>query len=108
MPAVRLQADVRHNLFLAFKEVITNILKHAAATEVQIKMTIQARALEVAVTDNGRGLPVHPPSAPPATQPATGHHGIPNLCDRLEKIGGRCELDSHPGQGLTVRLHIPL
>ncbi len=103
IPAMSLQADVRHNLFLAFKEVITNVLKHAAATEVHVKMEIGAHALDVTVTDNGRGMPLRPPSVPD-----TGHHGIPNLHDRLQKIGGHCELQHRPGQGVMVRLRIPL
>jgi signal transduction histidine kinase len=108
IPAKTLQADVRHNLFLAFKEVITNVLKHAAATEVHVSMEINPQALAIAVTDNGRGLPADDSRMASGAGLATRRHGLPNLRSRLRQIGGDCEMESLPGRGVTARLRIPL
>ena len=103
-PKKNLRADVRHNLFLAFKEAVNNVVKHASASEVHIQMESSPRDFTIAVIDNGCGLPAVG-TAPPSPV-ATGGHGLSNLRARLKEIGGHCEMESRPGQGTTVRLHI--
>lgn len=102
-----LRADVRHNLFLAFKESITNVVKHAAASEVLINMVTSDRTFTVTVTDNGRGI--KPETLSVTNAPETrGHNGLANLRTRMASIGGQCEITSTPGVGTTVRLQILL
>ena len=110
LPARPLTADVRHNLFLAFKEALHNVLKHADATEVRVVLALQPAAFSLAVEDNGRGFA--PGSAGAAAGPegdrmAPGN-GLANLRRRLEAIGGRCEIHSAPGAGTKVRFVVPL
>lgn len=99
LPAVRLSADVRHNLFLAVKEVLHNLVRHAHASEARIQFNSHGGALEIAITDDGRGFD---PAAP-----AEGN-GLANLRQRLAGIGGRCEIASQPGAGASIRLSLPL
>ncbi len=99
MPALRLNADVRHNLFLAVKEVLHNILRHAHASEVLVTFALHDGVLEIAISDNGQGFD-------PAV-PAEGN-GLANLRQRLAGIGGRCEIQAQPGAGATIRLLLPL
>jgi signal transduction histidine kinase len=99
MPALRLNADVRHNLFLAVKEALHNIVRHAHASEVLVTFALREGALEITVTDNGQGFD---PSAP-----AEGN-GLANLRQRVAGIGGRCEIQAQPGGGASVRLVVPL
>ena len=56
LPAWPLTAEVRHNLFLAFKEAIHNIVKHSAAAEVRISLVIEPAAFTLIVEDNGCGF----------------------------------------------------
>ncbi len=110
LPARPLTADVRHNLFLAFKEALHNVLKHAGATEVRVVLALQPSAFSLAVEDNGRGFAPGPAGAaarPEADRMAPGN-GLANLRRRLEEIGGRCEIRSTPGEGTKVRFVVAL
>lgn len=98
-PDLALNTPRRHELFLAFKEVLTNIVKHAAATEVLVRIASTESELRVTVEDNGRGLA--------AGADDTGGDGTVNMRTRLEKIGGRCEIAARPAGGTIVSLRLP-
>jgi len=104
-PDWRLTAEVRHNLFLAFKETLHNIVKHAAATEVRIALTLEKSAFELIIADNGRGFD---PAKEAAPGPGRFSNGLGNMRRRLREIGGRCEIESSPGQGTKVIFAVPL
>lgn len=100
VPAWPLTAEIRHNLFLAFKEALNNAVKHAGASEVRIALRVDTDSFVIAVKDNGTGLT----SAAASTQAdriASGH-GLTNMQARLARIGGRCEIASEHGQGTSV------
>lgn len=98
-PDLALDSRRRHQLFLAFKEALTNVVRHAQATEVRFSIGVEAGEVRLTVTDNGRGLP--------ATPPIDGMDGVANLRARCEKLGGRFEIQSGPGRGTTVRFSVP-
>jgi signal transduction histidine kinase/ligand-binding sensor domain-containing protein len=106
LPAWPLTAEVRHSLFLAFKEALHNVVKHAAATEVRISLTLAKSGFSASIEDDGRGF--DPASAGLAASPkdplriSTGN-GLANMRKRIEGIGGECQVDSAPGKGTTVR-----
>jgi signal transduction histidine kinase len=120
LPPCRLTSEVRHNVFLAFKEALNNVVKHARATEVRISMEIRSdeegladpslAGFTLVVTDNGRGFDF---SAGAETQDATAEarlatgNGIYNMRKRLEEIGGVCEWTTAPGEGARVRFVLP-
>jgi signal transduction histidine kinase len=106
-PAIYLRADVRHNLFLAFKESITNIIKHASASEVCVKMEIADNTFTVTVSDNGIGMTPEILSAACRSE-TPGQDGLANMKSRLVSIGGQYEISSTSGQGTTVWLQITL
>lgn len=100
LPAHPLDPDRRHNLFLAFNEALNNVIRHSGATEVLIRIAGEQGGLMVSVTDNGRGLAKGPLSE--------GAEGLKSMRRRLERMGGRCEIESRDGQGTTVRFIVPL
>ena len=55
-PVKSVAAEVRHNLFLAVKESLNNILRHAQATEVSLSFLITGETISVVIEDNGRGF----------------------------------------------------
>ena len=57
-PEWHLTSEVRHNVFLAFKEALHNAVKHSGASEVLIRLTVKEKSFELAVADNGRGFAV--------------------------------------------------
>jgi signal transduction histidine kinase/streptogramin lyase len=99
-PDQPLDSEQRHNLFLAFKEVLTNVARHSNASEVSIRISTARRdGLLIRVEDNGQGLP-----------DVVGEHadGLANLRRRMADIGGACEIGARGGGGVTVRLSLPL
>lgn len=99
IPPVRLNANVRHNLFLAVKEVLHNVVRHAHASEVLVEFAAQDGGLHVLISDNGKGFD-------PAL-PAEGN-GLANLKQRMTSVDGSCGISAQPGSGTTVRLLLPL
>ena len=86
----------RHQLFLAFREALTNVVKHAQASEVCVRIGGDPQSLWVAVEDNGKGMaPDHP-----------GGDGLVNMNNRMNQIGGRCEIRGRSGSGTTVTLRV--
>ncbi len=57
LPAARVEAELRYNLFLALKETLNNVVKHAHATEVWLRLRIEPKTFTLIVEDNGRGFP---------------------------------------------------
>ena len=106
LPTQPLSAEVRHNLFLAFKESLNNVVKHAQATEVRISLTPGQAGFELLVEDNGRGFPAEP--APDSTPRAATSNGLVNMRSRLAEIGGHCELHSDSGVGTWVKFTVTL
>lgn len=101
-------AEVRHNLFLAFKEAVHNIVKHAGASEAHVLMELRASELVLAVEDNGRGFEMNGSgTAKPAVDRLLPGNGLPNMQRRMAEIGGRCDIQSRPGQGTHVWFFVP-
>jgi signal transduction histidine kinase len=99
-PAFGLDSRRRHQLFLAFKEALANVVRHAGATEVRLRIRLENGEVRLSVTDNGRGLP--------EGGRTEAMDGIANMRARLEKVGGRFEILSHENQaGVTVHFFVP-
>jgi signal transduction histidine kinase len=97
--AITLTEAVRHNLFLAVKEALNNVIRHASATEVELHISQPGDSLQIVIADNGRGFDRN------AVRPG---HGLTNLQERLEALHGQCHLESKPGKGTTVKFIVPL
>ncbi len=113
-PTWRLTADVRHNLFLAFKEALHNVVQHSGASEVSIRLDPGKSSFELIVEDNGRGFVPGMQKEPleSSVRLSTGN-GLENMRRRLSEISGRCRIESAPGQGtrisfiVTLKSHAP-
>lgn len=91
--------EVHIAVYRILQEQFTNIIKHANATTVSVKITIEENMLKVAVYDNGQGF-----------DPTTIRKGvgIENIASRVQGLNGEMQLISAPGQGCTLSLSIPL
>jgi len=107
-PTWRLTSELRHNLFLAYKEALNNVAKHAAASEALITMTIESNAFEVTIEDNGRGFDQMARKNKQTINPdrLTSGNGLNNMKQRLLKIGGLCEIKSIPGNGTKIKFWV--
>jgi signal transduction histidine kinase len=107
LPPQPLTADVRHNLFLAVKEALNNIVKHAQAHEVRLRLAHEGARLRLVIEDDGRGFAAGTVVAAAGARGSCGH-GLENLANRLSAIGGRCAISSEPGSGTRVELTVGL
>jgi signal transduction histidine kinase len=107
VPAWPLTAEIRHNLFLAFKETVNNTIKHSSASEVRISLEVRAREFVLVLRDNGRGFDRSQPPANTAGRIASGN-GLRNIERRIARIGGRFEISSQFGKGTEVSFVIPV
>ncbi|MDW8308108.1 MAG: histidine kinase [Verrucomicrobiales bacterium] len=100
LPETQMDSHSRHQLFLAFKEALNNIVCHSGATEVRLSFAQENGQLRLTIADNGRGLP--------EAMDSGLQDGLANLRARLARLNGRAEIRSRPGQGVTVSLYVPL
>jgi signal transduction histidine kinase len=111
LPAYVLPAEVRHNLFLAIKEALNNVVKHARATEVWLRVVVQPLSFCIMVEDDGCGLACGKGNGNGATvSPGriSSGHGLSNMERRLAAIGGQCVIRSQAGQGTCTELRVDL
>jgi signal transduction histidine kinase len=100
LPERPLDPKFRQELFFAFKEALTNVVRHAGATQVWLRISVQENQLIVEVADNGHGFDSQARQA--------GSDGISNMNERLRSLGGECKITSVTQQGTTVRFSAPL
>jgi signal transduction histidine kinase/ligand-binding sensor domain-containing protein len=110
LPAWPLTAEIRHNVFLAFKEALHNAVKHAHASEVRISLDLQARGFVLIIGDNGCGFELNGFNESTRLREQIvrlgGGNGLLNMRKRLEEVGGRCDWETAPGEGTRVKLVI--
>jgi len=100
LPATVIPPDLRHNVFLAFKESVNNVVKHAHAHEVRIRLRLNGDTFTMEVEDDGRG--------PGEAATKTGRNGLRNMRRRMEDVGGEFVLEPGRERGTRVRLVAPL
>jgi two-component sensor histidine kinase len=97
-PEQKLNVDVRQNLYLIFKEAMNNIIKHANATIVEIRLEEKKNEIIMTIADDGLGFS--------KTTIAKGQ-GLINMEKRTKRIGGRIEFIPGEKSGTIVRLYKP-
>jgi signal transduction histidine kinase len=107
LPSYPVSSQIRHHLFLATHEALTNILKHSGGAHAKISMISGNGSFEINIVDDGKGFnasAIETKSEPP-TVPGDG---LINMRRRLADIGGQCRIESTPGQGTKIRFVISL
>jgi len=99
LPFYPLPSDVRHNLFLASKEALHNVAKHAEASRVWVRVKAEEGGVRFVIKDDGCGFVPGTPA---------GGDGLENMRRRAAAIGAEFELRSAPGKGTTVIWKLPL
>jgi signal transduction histidine kinase len=95
---------VKIALYRCAQECISNVLRHACATELRVSLTSRSGTVELRVEDNGKGLPA---AAPPASTPRSGGIGLKALQEHAAALGGVCEVSSG-STGVVVTVRLPL
>jgi ligand-binding sensor domain-containing protein/signal transduction histidine kinase len=90
------------HLYRIVQESISNIVKHAAATEVDISIKQEAGMLTISIRDDGKGFRV---------EPAEGHRsgfGLIGIAERARMLGAKLAIQSAPGKGTLITIVIPV
>ncbi|MEM9163634.1 MAG: sensor histidine kinase, partial [Cyanobacteria bacterium P01_F01_bin.4] len=99
LPDSELPNPIRVALYRILQEGLTNVVKHANATEVKVQIATHAQTLVLTLEDNGRGFdPSHT---------STGY-GLQGIRERTEAAGGTFNLTSQPGQGSRLSVSLPI
>jgi signal transduction histidine kinase len=94
----RFGEDVEGAAYFVVCEALTNVVKHAAASAASVELSALNGHLSIVISDNGTG-----------TQPtAAGGHGLINLRDRVEALGGSLRVDARAGAGTRVSAELPV
>jgi signal transduction histidine kinase len=97
----RLDAELETIAYRVAQEALTNVVKHAGATHVQLMLRATASALELRVRDDGRGVDA-------VTPRRAGGYGIIGMRERAEVGGGHLRVEQRGGAGTSVALTLPL
>jgi PAS domain S-box-containing protein len=99
-------------LFSSVRELLVNVAKHAAASEVAVRLRWLDDCVEVLVKDNGKGFRRTGLSdfsdLKTGVSESTDGFGLFNIQERVSDLGGRVWLRSEPQRGTAVKIHLPL
>ena len=96
--------ELRINFYRIVQESLSNIMKHAQATEVSIRIARTATNVVLTIQDNGRGFSL----AGHAAQAGAGGLGLTGMAERATLLGGRLKMRSEPTGGTVMTVEIPL
>jgi signal transduction histidine kinase len=92
-------------LFRIYQTALTNVVRHAQASQVEVRFLIDGKSAVLWVKDDGRGFQVPGRWFEFAHQ---GHLGLVGAAERAEALGGQLEVRSQPGAGTAIKVIIPL
>ena len=95
---VKLPSTKSHHVYCIVRECLTNIQRHARATNIGIALKLNADKILVEVNDDGKGFDPAEPSA---------GFGISGMRERVEHLGGTLAIESSPGVGTKVQVSVP-
>ena len=98
----RLENSLELTIFRIIQELVTNIIKHAEATETMIHLTNHKDALNIMVEDNGKGF------NPSQITTKNKGMGINSIDKRIEHLEGTMTIESEMNKGTTIIIDIPL
>jgi signal transduction histidine kinase/predicted hydrocarbon binding protein len=99
----RLAARVENALFRIAQEALTNVVKHAQATQATVKVVADDDTVRLIIADDGVGFD------PRRLRTAGGRRGwgLLSMTERAEAVGGHCRIESHPQKGTQVVVGVP-
>lgn len=103
-PFPRLSPVAELQLLRIVQEALTNVRRHALATEVEVILSENGKeAIEILVKDNGQGFTLSDLDESPP-----GYHGLNIIKERAETLGGSLNISSAPGEGTALMVSIPI
>lgn len=101
----RFPADVETACFRVAQEALTNVVRHARASQVEVELRVEASALELMVRDDGEGFEVE---AARNRAIRGGSLGLLGMQERVALLEGEFQMQSAPGDGTEIHVRFPL
>lgn len=98
----KLTEEIENELYRVAQEALCNVRKHSRAACVSILLSYTAGTVILAIKDNGQGFVTK------QTQVGANGFGLPTMCDRASRLGGRMDINSGQGTGTEIRMSVPL
>jgi signal transduction histidine kinase len=102
----RVQSEIETIVFRIAQEALSNVAKHASASQVTVQVGFDDSLLNLAVVDDGAGF--EPKTIFEAPDGSRQVWGLLGMQERVALVGGSCMVHSQPGQGTTVKVSIPI
>jgi signal transduction histidine kinase len=103
----RLDPELESTIYRVVQEALTNVSRHAQATQATIRIVERNGTIHASVADDGQGLP-EADRLGPRGDGLEGGFGMSGMRERAELVGGELELVPAPGKGTVMRLTVPL
>lgn len=107
MPETEVVGDLpdefQRNILRITQEAVANVVKHASASKVSVRLSREESKLHLQIIDDGRGF-----EKPDVLSSLEGHFGLIGMKERTERLGGKFQLSSKVGQGTLVDVTVPL
>ncbi len=97
---IEMTQGVRTGAYRIIQEALTNIVRHARASQVAVLLELNGKTLDILIQDNGMGFT--------PTTVSTNSSGLRGMRERAQYLGGTFNLESAPGQGTRIMVNLPL
>ncbi len=97
---VSLPVSVEDNLFRVIQELLSNVLRHSKASEVEVYLKKTGQQIQLRIIDDGVGFDMK--------NQKSGNYGLQNIRERINGLGGHVKLISFKQQGTSVEIIIPI
>ena len=101
LSSLELPSEISAALFRIAQELLTNVMRHAAASQVQLRLTRDGDNVTLDVTDNGKGIS-------PERVTTTDSFGLRGMQERVSLLGGRFHIVGTSGVGTTAYASVPV
>src|SRR5262249_39942507 len=101
-----LPAGLSFPLYLILREALTNVLRHAQATEAEVVLRADSTELSLSITDDGRGFVLNDQRVPQEAPARTGI-GIVSMRERIAQLDGEMEFCTAPRRGAQLVFRLP-
>jgi signal transduction histidine kinase len=99
----RLPERVEDNLLRMAQEALTNVIKHAQATQARVDLDFGSTEVSLSIKDNGKGF-----VSAEQPGPQDGHFGLMGMSERAKRLGGNLTITSSAGTGTTIQITVPV
>lgn len=96
--SIKLSMDVRRELYLIFKEAVSNAARHSDCKNIEVDFRSESGSVFLRVADDGKGFDV---------SNKTDGNGLENIRNRAAKNGGDCSIESSAGTGTILKIRLP-